>query len=244
MQKETGSDWYISWFDTPYYHILYKDRGHIEAQNFMTHLTKFIELPKNSEILDLACGKGRHSIFLNKLGYHVTGADLSFSSINYAKQFENEKLHFQQHDMSVPFPKKFDAIFNLFTSFGYFETEEDNLLTIKAIKKSLKEKGHGVIDFLNSEYVIKNLIPSETKVIDNITFNIKKRVENNYIHKDIYFEDKGKKHHYTEKVKALTLNDFKKYFKQADITLKNYFGDYELNAFNLKSSKRLILIFN
>ena len=59
--------------------------------------------------------------------------------------------------MSLTFQKKFDAIFNLFTSFGYFENEDDNLRTLKAIKAGLKENSCGVIDFLNSDYAIKNL---------------------------------------------------------------------------------------
>ena len=120
MQKETDN-WFASWFDTPYYHILYKERDDHEAEFFMNSLTSFLKLPKKAEILDLACGKGRHAIYLNELGYDVTGIDLSAASIEFAKKFETDKLHFAIHDMSISYPKKFDAVFNLFTSFGYFE---------------------------------------------------------------------------------------------------------------------------
>jgi SAM-dependent methyltransferase len=114
-------NWYTSWFDSPYYHILYKNRDDKEAGLFMKNLTSFLNLSTSSKILDLACGKGRHSKYLNQLGYHVTGIDLSPQSIVYAKQFENDKLFFEEHDMSLTYPQKFDAVFNLFTSFGYFE---------------------------------------------------------------------------------------------------------------------------
>ena len=77
--------WYASWFDTPYYHILYKDRDHSEAQVFMDNLTNYLNIPEGGKILDLACGKGRHSVYLNSLGYNVTGIDLSEKSIDYAK---------------------------------------------------------------------------------------------------------------------------------------------------------------
>jgi len=244
MQKEAAHDWYANWFDTPYYHILYKDRDDKEAQGFMNHLTSYLKLSENAEILDLACGKGRHSIYLNKLGYQVTGADLSASSIAYAKQFENKTLQFKEHDMCYPLPNKFDAVFNLFTSFGYFEREEDNLRTIKAIKAELKENGVGVIDFLNSEKVIKDLVPSETKIVSGITFHIEKHIENNYIIKNIYFTHNSGKYHFTEKVKALTLNDFKCYFKQAEVSLQHSFGNYHLDNFNTETSERLILIFS
>ena len=244
MQKEIGHYWYANWFDTPYYHILYKNRDHDEAENFMNHLTSFLKLAKNAEILDLACGKGRHSIYLNKLGYDVVGADLSESSIAYAKQFENDTLHFRIHDMSQAFSRKFDAIFNLFTSFGYFEKEADNLRTIEAIKGGLKENGRGVIDFLNVENAIKNLVPQETKVVDGIEFNITKYVKDDYLMKDIQFEHDGNQYNFTEKVKALTLDNFKKYFQQANATLHHCLGDYQMNEFDLENSERLILIFS
>lgn len=244
MQKEIGHYWYANWFDTPFYHILYKDRDHAEAEDFMDHLTAFLKLPKEAEILDLACGKGRHSIYLNKLGYNVIGADLSESSIAYAKQFENETLHFRVHDMSQPINLKFDAILNLFTSFGYFEKESDNLQTIRAIKGGLKENGFGVIDFLNVEQVIKNLVPEETKVVDGIAFHIYKYLEEGHIMKDIRFSYDGTEYTFTEKVKALSLQHFKDYFDQANATLHHCLGDYEMNKFDADTSDRLILIFN
>jgi SAM-dependent methyltransferase len=244
MRKEAAHFWYSSWFDSPYYHILYRDRDNKEAENFMDHLTRFLKLPKNGELLDLACGKGRHSIYLNKLGYSVIGADLSAASILFAKQFENETLKFIEHDMSLSFQKKFDAIFNLFTSFGYFEDEDDNLRTLRAIKAGLKENGCGVIDFLNSDYAIKNLIPHDTKVVEGITFHIERYLEDDHFIKNINFYDGGKEYNFTEKVRALTLKDFLRYFDQAGILLKHCFGDYKLNEYDKETSERLILIFN
>ncbi len=242
MQKETDN-WYASWFDTDYYHILYKERDGDEAGLFMNALTSYLKLSTKAEILDLACGKGRHSRYLNELGYDVTGIDLSPSSIKFAKQFENEKLHFDVHDMCVPYPKKFDAVFNLFTSFGYFENKEDNLRTIKSIRDELKPNGYAVIDFLNSNYVAANLVPSETKTIEGITFSIERSIVDGYIIKNISFNHKDKQHSYTERVEAISLDDFKSYFEKAGVSLKHCFGDYDLNTFDEQTSERLILIF-
>ncbi len=243
MQKEKDN-WYASWFNTPYYHLLYKDRGHREAALFMNTLTNYLNLQKNDTILDLACGRGRHSKYLYKQGFDVTGVDLSKESIDHAKQYEKPRLHFEVHDMCLPYPQQFDAVFNLFTSFGYFENEIDNLRTIKAIKAELKPSGYGVIDFLNVELAIKNLVPSEKKKVGDIVFQIEKYVEDGYILKNIRFNDKGKDYHYIEKVKALTLEDFKLFFEKTNVTLKNVFGDYQLSAFDKNNSERLILIFN
>ncbi len=242
MQKDTAN-WFASWFDTPYYHILYKDRDHAEAQHFMDNLTHYLNLPEDAKILDLACGKGRHSLYLNQLGYDVTGADLSENSIAAASEFANDKLHFKVHDMREPFEEKFDAVFNLFTSFGYFESDDDNLTTLKAIKESLTEYGFAVIDFMNVNYVINNLVPEEVKTVEGIDFHIKRYVKDNHIFKEIDFEDKGQKFHFTEKVKALTLDDFEQMMEEAGIFLLDVFGDYKLRKFFKNDSERLIMIF-
>ena len=242
MPKETNN-WFASWFDTPYYHILYKDRDYEEAQLFMDNITNYLNLPEDAKILDLACGKGRHSIYLNQLGYDVTGADLSENSIAIAKEHANDTLHFEVHDMREPFEQKFDAIFNLFTSFGYFENESDNIKTLKAICESLSEYGFGVIDFMNVNKVIENIVPDEVKTVDGIEFHIKRFVIDNYIYKKIDFEDKGEKFHFTEKVKAFTLQDFEAMMEEAGIYLLDTFGDYKLRKFFKNESERLIMIF-
>ncbi|AWK05224.1 SAM-dependent methyltransferase [Flavobacterium crocinum] len=242
-QEGDNQNWYSSWFDTPYYHILYKDRNYREAQIFMDNLTHYLNLPEKAKVLDLACGKGRHSIYLNQLGYDVLGADLSENSITEASKNSNETLHFKVHDMREPFEEKFDAIFNLFTSFGYFENDDDNLTTLKAIKESLSEYGFAVIDFMNVANVIENLVPEETKTVDEIDFHIKRYVEDGHIFKQIDFEDQGRKYHFTEKVKALTLKDFQDLMDEAGIYLLDIFGDYKLKKFHKTESERLIMIF-
>lgn len=236
-------NWFASWFDTPYYHILYKDRGYSEAGVFMENLVSFLGLPKGSSILDLACGRGRHSIFLNKLGFDVTGVDLSPNSISYAKKFEQEDLHFEAHDMSRPMDRTFDTVFNLFTSFGYFDRDEDNYRTVTSIKKTLNENGYGVIDFMNARKVIANLVPEDTKTVEGIKFHLQRYYEDGYIFKNIRFEDGGEGYHFQERVKALHFEDFRRYFSNAGLRIKNVFGNYQLGAYNEDTSDRLILVF-
>jgi len=243
MKKEKNN-WFASWFNTPYYHLLYKDRDYDEAAFFMKRLTEYLNLNEDDKILDLACGRGRHARYLNRIGFDVVGIDLSIENIAYAKEFEREGLHFNVHDMRIPYPEKFEAIFNLFTSFGYFESKVDNLKTIKSIKKGLKPNGHAVIDFLNAKLAIKNLVPKEMKKVGNIEFHIEKYVEDGFIFKNIRFKDMGKDFLFTERVMALELQDFKEYFKDAEVNLVNSFGDYHLNDFDENKSERLILHFS
>lgn len=238
-----ANNWFETWFDSPYYHILYKDRDDTEAQLFMDNLTHYLNLPEEAKILDLACGKGRHSIYLNTLGYDVTGVDLSENSIVEASKSSNDSLRFKVHDMRLSTEEKYDAVFNLFTSFGYFDNEEDNFKTLLAIKESLTEYGFAVIDFMNANYVINNLVPEETKTVDGIAFHIKRYIENGHILKEINFEDNGQKFHFTEKVRALRLEDFEAMMEKAAIYLLDIFGDYKLRKYFKNESERLIMIF-
>jgi SAM-dependent methyltransferase len=209
----------------------------------MDNLTHYLNLPEKAKVLDLACGKGRHSIYLNQLGFDVLGADLSENSIAEASINTNETLHFKVHDMRETFEEKYDAIFNLFTSFGYFENDEDNLITLKAIKESLSEYGFAVIDFMNVAQVLETLVPEETKTVDGIEFHMTRYLKDGHIYKDINFEDKGEQFHFTEKVKALTLKDFEELMEEAGIYLLDIFGDYKLKKFHKTESERLIMIF-
>lgn len=236
-------NWFVKWFDTQYYHILYKDRDYQEAGMFIDNITSYLNLPENAKVLDLACGKGRHSVYLNKLGFEVTGADLSENSINQAQKNKNETLRFVVHDMREPFEQKFDAIFNLFTSFGYFDNDQDNITTLKAIKESLSEFGFAVLDFMNVEKVIPNLVASEVKTIEGIDFHINRRFENGYIYKDISFEDNSEEYNFIERVKAFRLEDFEQMMEESGIYLLDVFGDYKLGKFQKNTSDRLIMIF-
>ncbi len=208
--------WFETWFDTPYYHILYKDRNFAEAEEFISLLIKELDIPKNSKIIDLACGKGRHSVFLNRLGFEVLGLDLSKASILHNKQFENSKLKFSVHDMRNEIspeilPEKADAVFNLFTSFGYFEDKKVDEKVFQSVSNILQENGFFVLDYLNAKKVENTLIKEEIITKGGIDFTIKKKIAEQHIIKDIYFEAEGKDHHFFDKVKLHTLAEIEKY---------------------------------
>jgi len=201
-----------------------------------------LSLDKATHILDLPCGKGRHSVFLNSLGYRVTGSDLSENSIIAAKKYENDTLKFNVHDMRVPFSEKYNAVFNLFTSFGYFEDDKEDLLILHNIKNGLTKEGVFVFDFLNAAIVKENLVTKETKVVDGITFNITREISNDFIIKRISFFADAENHSYTERVKYLDLEKMTYYLEKVGFKIEHTFGDYYLNSFNSKISNRLIIV--
>lgn len=235
--------WYRSWFNSPYYHILYANRDHQEAEFFIDSIANYFQLKENDRVLDACCGKGRHSIYLNKNGIDVTGIDLSSESIAFAKKFENEHLHFYEHDMrNILSANYFNYVFNLFTSFGYFKRENEDIKAIKAFAKNLVPGGILLIDFFNVNQVAQNIIPEDEKCLEGIVFKIQKKIENGLIIKNIKFKADGCQYEFKEEVKALQLSDFKKYFKEAGLDLIEIFGSYHLEKFNIDTSQRLIMI--
>lgn len=243
MLKNEHVQWFENWFDSPYYHILYKQRNFSEAELFIDNLIDFLRPKSNARFLDLGCGKGRHSVYLGKKGYEVTGIDLSPASISSASGFSTENLQFYVHDMRKMFRMNyFDYVLNIFTSFGYFENENDDYAAISAVSQALKPEGVFVLDFMNAEKVVQNLIEHETKTIDGIEFNITRSIENNFIVKQIHFFDQDKEYKFQERVKALTLTDFKKYLDANKLKILHLRGNYNLEEFNPKTSDRLIII--
>src|SRR5687767_2223468 len=141
--------WYRDWFSSPFYHKLYFERDENEAREFICKLIDHLKPASGSRMLDVACGKGRHSKILASLGHTVTGIDVSFESIGYAKKHEKDNLDFYVHDMRLPFwGNYFDYAFNFFTSFGYFNTRREHDDAISTIAKSLRPGGTFVIDYL------------------------------------------------------------------------------------------------
>jgi SAM-dependent methyltransferase len=239
----SDNDWFKSWFNTPYYHILYKHRDHTEAESFIDHIIDYLNPSVSSKVLDLACGRGRHAVYLNKKGFDVVGLDLSDESIAFANESSNASLSFEVKDMRQSFGEnRFDYIFNLFTSFGYFDTDDENLLAIQQMAKALKKDGLLLIDFMNTHLVEKGLIPVESKIADGIEFKINRIIRDDKIIKQISFEDNDQHFQFEERVCALSLLDFERYADQAGLKIVSLFGGFELEEFDIESSDRLILM--
>jgi SAM-dependent methyltransferase len=236
--------WFNDWFGTEYYKILYNYRDDKEAQLFMSNLVvNNLQIPVSSKLLDLGCGKGRHSKYLASLGYDVYGCDVVPENISFAQKESVSNLNFFVQDMRKDFQvSDFDLILNLFTSFGYFDNEEDNFKTIHNIHNALNNNGLFIIDFFNAEKVKKSIIKSHTIERNNLQFNITKKIENNIIVKDIEVIDGINTYHYQERVMLLTKMHFQNYLDASNLRLVHIFGDYLLNPFNENESDRLIIV--
>lgn len=238
------SEWYVDWFNSPYYHLLYNNRNDAEAQVFINHLCEFLSLRAHEKVWDLACGKGRHALVLKQNHLQVTGTDLSSNNISEALKSADDDLRFYVHDMRTPFKENyFDAVFNLFTSIGYFENPTDNFTVFSHVHTALKKDGYFIIDFFNAAKVLASMQPAYTEVRGDLMFRIHKKTANNKIVKRIEFTDGTHARHFEESVSLLRKSDFDSFARKSGFTLVHEFGDYHLSAFDEEQSDRLILIY-
>ena len=239
------ANWYLEWFNSPYYHKLYFEQGEKEAAAFIDKLLGYLHPSDRSLMLEVACGRGRQAKMLADKGFDVTGIDLAPDSITVANQSEHEQLHFFQHDIRLPsWINYFDYAFSFFTSFGYYRTEREHYNAIHTIANALKPGGIFVLDYLNTHFTTDHLVHKENKTIGDVTFYITRWFDETHFYKKVEIEDDKLQTplQFTEKVSKFILGDFNDMFAYYNLQIQEIFGDYEMKPFDLKNSPRLIMI--
>ena len=241
--KSSETEWFASWFDSPYYPMLYRHRNESEAAELLTNLHQLLSLPKQACVLDLCCGQGRHSRTLHSLGYSVVGIDLSPAAIEHARNLASEGQRFEVQDMRLfSLPEKFDAVFNLFTSFGYFNSNEENIRVLNRIAGHLKPNGTLVIDYLNAQPLLSHEDQEASLTVDHVLFKTFKCIEGNSIVKQITVTDGEHVQRFSERVQLLTLDQFSAMLQAAGFEITHVFGDYRLTPYQPEQSPRCLII--
>lgn len=239
--------WFEDWFDSPLYEKLYSHRNEKEAAQLAALIAKKIPKTKYPDLLDLGCGRGRHSITFAKMGYTVTGVDLSEEAILKAQKIACKQkinnIRFLIGDMRDPLPQRFDAVLNLFTTFGYFSKDSENIRVLKNVRTMLKTNGMFVLDFLNQNQVVKTMVPKEEGAFQGLQYTIERNIVDDMVFKTICFRGSSLSQpvEYQERVKLYTLDWFQKQLTACGFDLLHTYGNYEGSAFEEESSPRLVI---
>ncbi len=131
----------------------------IIAPEEIENVIQLTEIQPGSSVLDLCCGPGRHSMELAKKGFKVTAVDLTKAYIEEARlkaKSEGVSIEFINEDMrSFKRPGCYHAIMIMYTSFGYFENQEENIKVLTNCFHSLIEGGSLIIDLMGKEIVAR-----------------------------------------------------------------------------------------
>ena len=172
-ERVKKNEWFEDWFNSEYYHLLYQNRSQNEADLFIKNIVQKLKLDPEATVLDLGCGKGRHALKMSSFFNSVHGLDLSKNNIKIANSTKKDNMKFFIGDMrNFNHTTRYDYVFNLFTSFGYFNTIEENLDVLKCVHQQLKKNGHLLVDFLNPDIIRNDKFSSEEKRINDVHFKI------------------------------------------------------------------------
>ncbi len=241
------SDWFKAWFNHPAYLKLYAHRSLEEAEQTIATLLKFITLTTHTpKALDIACGSGRHAVALAENGFQVTANDLSSTLLAEAKKLTESKnltLTFTQIDMrEIAFEEEFDVIVQLFTSFGYFENNDEDKIVLQNVARALKPGGWYVLDFLNEHLVRNTLQPESRRTLDTLDVFEQRMIFGERVVKSITLRENGETHRFIESVRLYSKEELTAMLTAVGLRLHHYLGDYHGAEFHQETSPRLILI--
>lgn len=248
--EKTVHKWYEESFGKDYL-LIYRHRDRRQAEEEVFKMMEWLKLPIQSYILDLCCGKGRHALTLARTGYHVTGVDLSSELLQEARASDPDGLvNWIEGDMrALPddkiFKERFDAVVNLFTSFGYFEEDREQLTVLRQMHKALKPGGRFIIDYMNAEYTINHLIPFSERIVDGTIISETRRILSGFVTKEIVIRVQGSNNltrRYSERVKLYSPEKMEVMLTTAGLTLDTIYGNYEGQSYDRKQSPRMIMV--
>ncbi|MCD9024565.1 class I SAM-dependent methyltransferase [Cohnella silvisoli] len=242
------NNWYEESFGEDYL-LVYKHRDMQGAAVEVRKMIAWLELPGQSHVLDLCCGMGRHAMALAEAGFRVTGVDLSPVLLKKARASDPaNRIRWIESDMrSLPcdetFIEGFDAVVNLFTSFGYFEEDEEQLKVLKQIRQALKPGGRFIIDYINARYTVDHLVFfSERKVGENAILETR-RIQDGFVTKEIIVLGSGRPaRRYRERIKLYSLDTLTDLLDEAGLAIDNVHGNYNEALYDDRLSPRMIMV--
>ena len=245
----TDTPWYKTFFGEDYLHIYEPILTPERTQSDVDGIVNLLALPQGNSILDLCCGLGRHAIPLAQRGYMVTGLDLSEV---FLREAEKEALAKGVHvdwlhaDMrNIPFENEFDAVINIFTTFGYLENQDEDHQVLKQVCKALKPGGFFLLEIIHREGLIRHFSPHmiehhpeglivlEERDFDLLTSRSKVKITMIYPH--------GERKEYGHAARVYTLTELAQMLTMAGLQVKAYFGAWDGRELTIDSFRLILL---
>lgn len=241
--------WYEIFFGEDYFEIYHEVFSPERTTAEVDGIVSLLGLDAGARILDLACGHGRHSIPLSKRGFDVTGYDLSAVFLDRARaeaDAQGASVRWTQGDMrALPFDAEFDAVINIFTAFGYFEDPEDDLKTLRGIRRALRPGGRFLLEILHRDGLPARFQPESFEKSSNGTIILHERAWD--LARDVLDDDialirpDGTRMQYKTSVRMYSLHDFLALMQHAGLEPEKWFGGLDGSALQL-NSRRLVVI--
>lgn len=236
--------WYATAFDT-LYPLLYAHRSVEAAKAEVEFAMRQLRLEHCGKILDLCCGGGRHLLHLSAYCVELVGLDYSRDLLRIANDHLPANVLLTRGDMRhLPFKAAFDAVVNFFTSFGYFEEDEENARVPRQMALALRPGGRFFMDYLNPVHVRANLVPEsrreagrltvlEERWIDSARSRVNKRTR--------VLEDGNLRAETFESVRLYSLDEMMSVLVEAGLRVERIFGDYDASPYDASSPRMMFV---
>ncbi len=228
-------------------------RETISPENAMVEsafVHRVLQLARDAEVLDLCCGHGRHAVILALTGLRVTGLDLSDVYLERAAALAagvGVELPLVRSDMrEIPFEGRFDAVINLFTSFGYLNSDEEDMKVLHQVVKALKPGGQFLIDLINREWVVSNYVRDERKEAPNGTVYQERReidLLTSRINNSFWVTAPDGTVHHTDglTIRLYSLTELVRMLESAGLVYRTVYGGYELERYGVETRRMIVV---
>jgi SAM-dependent methyltransferase len=235
------SEWFEQWFGEEYI-ALYPHRNDAEAQRVVSLIAATLASRRVRLVLDLACGSGRHARFLGERWW-TSGVDLSEVLLRLARRNNTPAKLVRADIRALPYrDSSFDLVVNLFTSFGYFETDTEHEMVLRDLARVMTPDGTFVIDFLNADQVRDQLVPCDERSIAGRKVEQRREItdDGRFVVKHIVMKDEGRGREFTERVRLFTREELTSMLERAGFRIEMSYGDYGAEPLT-DTSPRVIL---
>ena len=244
------SNWYTEFFNEDYLKIYSERLSHDATERETAFVVDSLGLGKDARVLDLACGHGRHAIALAQRGMVVTGQDLNEDYLRRAREgasregVEIETVHSDMRD--IPFSDEFDAVINMFTAFGYFDSEDEDLRVLKSVVNSLKSGGKLLVDTINREWVLANYVQNDWRTDDAGNTFLEHRefdlvTGRNHVTFSIVTADGTRRESPGHDVRLYTLTELVRLFDAAGLSVSATYGDYDGSPYAINTPRMIVV---
>jgi len=245
-----GAPWYETFFDADYLRVYDHQFTPERAEKEVAFAERALGLAPASSLLDLCCGQGRHAILFAGRGHEVTAQDLSPEYIDLAGRAAaaaGVTLRTVAADMrAIPFEGEFDAVVNMFTSFGYLETEAEDRKALEAIARALKPGGRLLLDLVNREWVVDNYIQNDWHSGNDGALYLEHReldlvTSRNHVTFTAIAPDGGRKELAGHHVRLYTLTELIGLLAGAGLDFGAVYGGFEAQPYAI-TTRRMIVV--
>ena len=245
-----ASNWFTEFFNEDYLNIYSERLSQDATERETAFAVDSLGLQKGARVLDLACGHGRHAISLARRGMVVTGQDLNEDYLQMAQEdaarsgVEIEAVHADMRD--IPFTGEFDAVINMFTAFGYFDSEDEDLRVLQAVANALKDDGKLLLDTINREWVLANYVQNDwhtdddgNTFLEHREFNL--RTGRNHVTFSIVTADGTRRESPGHDVRLYTLTELVRLLDAAGLRMSATYGDYDGSPYAINTPRMIVV---